>query len=320
MKSSRLIKTFYSLKPFIPRKLQIAIRRRIVETKQKKVSDIWPILEKAGNPPEWWQGWPEGKKFAVVLTHDVESQTGHDNCRALAEVEKSFGFRSIFNFVPERYKVSSELRQWLTKEGFEVGVHGLVHDGKLFKSRQIFSDRAAKINRYLDQWNARGFRAPAMHHNLDWLRALDIQFDMSTFDTDPFEPQNDGVETIFPFWVDGGPYRGFVELPYTLPQDFTSFVLFQEKNISIWQQKTRWIAKNGGMVLLNVHPDYITFQESDNGNETYSIALYRQFLQFLQSEFADSYWPALPSQVAEFINRCTKDPVYRPPSRKFEIS
>ena len=30
---------------------------------------------------------------------------------------------------------------------------------------------------------------------------LNIAYDASTFDTDPFEPQPDGVNTIFPFWV-----------------------------------------------------------------------------------------------------------------------
>ena len=40
-----------------------------------------------------------------------------------------------------------------------------------------------------------------MLHNLVWLRDLDILYDASTFDTDPFEPQPEGMETIFPFWV-----------------------------------------------------------------------------------------------------------------------
>jgi hypothetical protein len=40
-----------------------------------------------------------------------------------------------------------------------------------------------------------------MLRNLDWLGDLNIQYDGSTFDTDPFEPQPDGAGTIFPFWV-----------------------------------------------------------------------------------------------------------------------
>ena len=37
-----------------------------------------------------------------------------------------------------------------TNYGFEVGVHGLNHDGKLFQSRQIFEKRSHKINYYLN--------------------------------------------------------------------------------------------------------------------------------------------------------------------------
>ena len=59
-----------------------------------------------------------------------------------------------------------------------------------------------------------------MFHNLDWLHELKIEYDASTFDTDPFEPQPDGVGTIFPFWVTGRqPDEGYVEMAYTLPQD-----------------------------------------------------------------------------------------------------
>jgi hypothetical protein len=41
-------------------------------------------------------GWPNGKKFALVLTHDVESAEGLDKCYQLAEIEERLGFRSSF--------------------------------------------------------------------------------------------------------------------------------------------------------------------------------------------------------------------------------
>ena len=74
--------------------------------------------------------------------------------------------------------------------------------------------------------------------------------------------------TIIPFWVSkDGFQKGYVELPYTLPQDFTLFILMKEKNIEIWKQKLDWIAEYGGMVLLNTHPDYMNF---DGGQECLS--------------------------------------------------
>ena len=90
----------------------------------------------------------------------------------------------------------------LRKKGFEIGVHGLKHDGKLFRSRKIFDQRAVKINEYLKKWNTRGFTSPSMHHKPDWLHALNIAYSTSTFDTDPFEPQSDALGSIFPVSID----------------------------------------------------------------------------------------------------------------------
>ena len=96
---------YYKLKPIIPRRLQIEIRRRIALRKRVKYAHVWPIDEKAAKPPEGWTGWPDGKKFALVLTHDVETAEGQDNCLKLAKLEKDLGFRSSFNFVPEGYRL-----------------------------------------------------------------------------------------------------------------------------------------------------------------------------------------------------------------------
>ncbi len=93
---------YYHIKSRIPRRLQIAFRRLIVRRQRVKYQDIWPIDEKAGNSPEGWPGWPEGKKFAFILTHDVEGDKGVERCHQLADIDRDLGFRSSFNFVPER--------------------------------------------------------------------------------------------------------------------------------------------------------------------------------------------------------------------------
>src|SRR4030067_2756099 len=105
------------------------------------------------------------------------------------------GFRSSFNFVPEYYDVPSELRALLETSGFEVGVHGLNHKGNMFSSRSKFESQVGRINEILKAWGSVGFRSPSMYHNLEWIRELDILYDTSTFDTDPFEPQPTGVGT-----------------------------------------------------------------------------------------------------------------------------
>jgi len=210
----------------------------VARRQRKHFKAAWPIDGAAGKSPLNWRGWPGEKRFALVLTHDVDTARGQQNCGQLMELEERLGFRSSFNFVPERYTVSPEIRHRLTENGFEVGVHGLMHDGKLYRSRKMFEERAFRINDYLREWGAMGFRSPAMHHNFDWIHDLDIEYDASSFDTDPFEPQADGVRTIFPFYLKGQTGKhGYVELPYTLPQDSTLFVLLRERDISVWKKK-----------------------------------------------------------------------------------
>ena len=229
---------YYHLKPHLPWRLRIALRRMLAQRKRKSCRDIWPINEAAGRPPAGWSGWPDGKRFAFVLTHDVESQKGLDRCLQLSELDASLGFRSSFNLIPEGdYIVPPFLRERLAKNGFEVGVHDLKHDGFLYESRENFKSQARQINKYLKEWDAKGFRSGFMHHNLEWFDDLDILYDASTFDTDPFEPQPDGVDTIFPFWVPGTNGAGYVELPYTLIQDFNLFVVLKESTIDIWKKE-----------------------------------------------------------------------------------
>lgn len=296
-----MIKIYYTLKPIIPRRLQIAIRRQLVLRKRRLTSDIWPIDEAAQHPPDGWNGWPDQKRFVIMLQHDVDTQKGHDKCYKLIELEEKLGVRSSFNFVAERYNISEELLKSIPDKGFELGVHGLKHDGKLFSSRKIFEERAIRINHYLKSWNVQGFASPSMHHNMEWMQELAITHATSTFDTDPFEPQPDGVKTIFPFWVQSSMNKnGYVEIPYTMPQDFTLFILMAEKNISIWKQKLDWIVKHGGLALVNTHPDYMNFGGKKCSLEKYPVKFYEELIHYFKSKYNGEYWHALPREVARF--------------------
>ena len=213
----------------------------------------------------------------------------------------SMGFRSSFNFVPEgEYAVPETLRAFLSENGFEVGIHDLHHDGSLYRSEQSFRRQAQKINQYLQSWETVGFRSGFMFHNLQWLQDLNVLYDASTFDTDPFEPQPDGVQTIFPFWVPGKDGKGYVELPYTLPQDSTLFLLLNEPSIDVWVRKLDWVAAHGGMVLLITHPDYIGFNGQKRVGE-YSHQLYRDLLEYVTQRYSDQCWLALPKEVARYF-------------------
>jgi glycosyltransferase involved in cell wall biosynthesis len=303
-----LTRAYYLLKPAIPWKLRLALRRRRARRLRRRLTGDWHTNAIAGSAPEGWPGWPDGKQFAFVLTHDVDGPRGLRRTRELAEMEMRLGFRSSFNFVPEgAYVAPPSLRRFLTDNGFEVGVHDLRHDGKLYGSRAGFSARARDINRYLAEWESVGFRSAFMLHDLDWLRDLDILYDASAFDTDPFEPQPDGVNTIFPFWVSRDDGSGYVELPYTLPQDSTLFVMLQESSIDIWKRKLDWVAQHGGMALMNVHPDYMTFEGRPHATE-YPARLYEEFLQYVATRYGRQGWFALPREVAAYVRRDIRTP------------
>jgi predicted glycosyltransferase len=151
-----------------------------------------------------------------------------------------------------------------------------------------------------------------MLHNLDWLHDLDIQYDASTFDTDPFEPQPEGRHTIFPFWVPsplqhkqlGNAHKdGYIELPYTLPQDSTLFLLLHERTPGIWLRKIDWIARHGGMALLDTHPDYMCFDAQSKRTGEFDVSLYREFLQTVIRQYENAFWNALPRSLAAYASQ-----------------
>ncbi len=298
---SLMTRIFYMIRPGLPARCRLFMRRFVARRRLESVSRKWPVLPGSEKKPAQWEGWPGGKQFAFVLTHDVECVRGCQRLEALVQLETELGLRSSFNFVPERYHVEESVRKGLQSRGFEVGVHGLKHDGKLYSSRKEFLRRATKINQYAREWGAVGFRSPSMHHNLDWLLDLDFQYDASTFDTDPFEPQPDGIGTIFPVWVPARRGRpGYIELPYTIPQDMTLFTIFCHRDASMWKRKLDWIAQNGGMALINTHPDYMYLGAEKKAVDEYPIAFYRDFLEYAKTKYSDVYWHALPCEVAQF--------------------
>ncbi|MEM7783711.1 MAG: hypothetical protein AAF623_10185, partial [Planctomycetota bacterium] len=206
----------------------------------------------------------------------------------IAKIEESLGFRSCWNFVPHKYKIEPELIEDLKNRGHEVGVHGYNHDGKLFLSRSIFDARSAAIQQAIDRFSANGFRSPMVHRNLEWISELDIHYDASCFDIDPFQAMPGGVGSIWPF-VKGD----LVELPYTMPQDHTLFVALKEKGIGSWKKKFEFLRKWRAMSLVITHPDYLDSVDRQ--------ANYCEYLQFLAQQ--KDCWHALPKDITNWWNR-----------------
>lgn len=297
---------YYRVKPWFPRPLAILLRK-VYRLRQEKQFELgWPVEDRyvrfqmkcAANllrmrgmdSLPFLHFWPDHRRFAFVLTHDIEEEQGAAFVERVAELEEELGFRSVFNFVPERYPIDRGLQAALHAHGFEVGVHGLKHDGKLFLSRQIFEQRAAKINRYLHDWQAVGFRAPYMHRHPEWLQALNVEYDLSFFDTDPYEPMPGGTMSVWPFIL-----GAFVELPYTLVQDHTLMEILKQPSPRLWLEKVDFIERSCGMALVNVHPDYL--------RKPTNFAIYKDFLLAMKEK--RDCWHALPCTVARWWQKRT---------------
>jgi SAM-dependent methyltransferase len=310
---SRALSAYYAVKPLVPRRLQLAMRRRYAKRQARTEFPCWPIepllverhrkrlletLEERrdGRLPTI-ANWPGGRRFAAILTHDVEGPSGVARVPEIIELERRHGLVSSWNFVAEWYPLDTGLLDHVRAAGCEVGLHAIKHDCKLFSSRANFEAELPAIHRYLDEWDAVGFRSPATHRNADWMPELGALYDSSFPDTDPFEPQAGGCCSILPYFL-----GNLVELPITLVQDHTLWEILREETIDLWTRKSEWIADNGGLINLIVHPDYL--------DTPARLRMYEEFLEYLAAQ--PDCWHALPREVAAWWRlrdglRCVED-------------
>jgi len=293
---------FYRTKVLVPRNLQIRARRMIIRWQGRPEFPEWPldlsvarllrfyafcILLARGQtqaPFRWF--WPNGHGAALILTHDVENDSGIRNVLALADLEEGFGLRSSFNF-GAWYTIDPGLVRELLDRGFEVGVHGLRHDRSLFHSREAFEAQLPVLATFKQHLGGSGFRSPATYRVHNWLADLPFDYDCSVPHSDPYEPQPGGCCTLWPFFI--GP---LVELPYTLPQDYTLFTLLGHRTPDLWIEQADRIEKQNGLIQCVSHPDrgYLADREKN--------AHYSEFLAAMSER--SSIWKTLPQDVASW--------------------
>ena len=298
-----LVRLYYTVRPLLPRKLQLLLRRGHAARQTNPNFPGWPeehalhdlydwLLDRleqiAGEPVPYLHPWPNGHTSAFVLTHDVETSAGRDAIEALRAPERARGLRSVWNFVPERYAVADELLDRLRSEGCEIGVHGLRHDGRDLASRRMVRKRLPAIRAWADHWGAVGFRSPATQRSWDLMPLLGFDYDSSYTDSAPHEPRPGGCCTYLPFFIDD-----LVELPITLPQDHTLFEVLGMTDGFLWRSKVDALRSRGGLVLMIAHPDYV-----------HCPGMLGAWVDLLDQLSADpGAWHALPREVAAWWRR-----------------
>jgi peptidoglycan/xylan/chitin deacetylase (PgdA/CDA1 family) len=290
-----LYKLFYIIKPMIPRYLQIYLRRVfanfVIERGYENIEMLFhrallecTDIDTKPFPFIWF--WPGRKSVASIVTHDIETISGFQRVLDLADIDSQYHIKSSFKFVPEGYAIDQGVIRELKRRGFEIALHGLNHDGRLFVSKKVFSQKLMKIEDYAKQWQTEGFRSPSLLRDYPLMKTFKFNWDSSYPDWDPFGPQPGGCRTVFPYFISD--YT--VELPVTLMQDHTLFEILNKKEISIWRDKFKYIRSLSGLANIIIHPDYI-FKHN-------RIDYYRQYLEFVNGE--SNVWQAYPYEVANW--------------------
>ncbi len=299
---SALTRIYYFLRPILP----VSVRRHLqmlhLRGWEKLAFPSWPVdcsidnlmeqlmllsLKASGAnriPFIWF--WPDAKSSCVIMTHDVETRLGRDYCPALMEIDDAFGIKASFQIIPEdRYLVGAEFLQNIRERGFEIAVHDLNHDGHLYRDRNQFLERAAKINSYGKEFRAKGFRAAVLYRKQLWYDALKFSFDMSVPNVAHLDPQRGGCCTVMPYFLDH-----LLEIPVTTVQDYTLFHILHDYSISLWKQQTKIIMEKHGCMSFIVHPDYVTTPRE--------LGVYRELLEYLgQLRGESNAWITTPSEV-----------------------
>jgi hypothetical protein len=197
--------------------------------------------------------WPEGATSCAIMTHDVETEIGLRGCSYLMDTADAFGIKASFQIIPEqRYEVPVDLLDSIWQRGFEVAVHDLNHDGRLFSNKEEFLRRAIKINSYRDRFGASGFLAGVLYRRQSWFDALDFSYDMSVPNVGHLDPQRGGCCTVMPYFV-----GKILELPVTTTQDYTLFNILHDYSIDLWKKQINLIMEKHGLISFIVHPDYV---------------------------------------------------------------
>jgi peptidoglycan/xylan/chitin deacetylase (PgdA/CDA1 family) len=294
---------YYQIRPWLP----IAVRKHLQRAYLKDWNTIefpnWPIdrsvdvllerllvlaMQSCGTrklPFIWF--WPEGHKACAIVTHDVETAAGRDFCGNLMDINDAFGIKAAFQIVPEeRYTLPKNYLQAMRDRGFEVNIHGLNHDGNLFRERETFLNKAEQINAYAERFGALGFRSPVLYRNADWFQHLKFSYDMSVPNVARLEPQRGGCCTVMPYFLPGG----MTELPLTTAEDYTLFHVINDNSADLWKRQMRILMEANGLMTFLIHPDYVQPKQAQT--------VYKELLEEiarLRSE--NNVWVTLPREV-----------------------
>jgi peptidoglycan/xylan/chitin deacetylase (PgdA/CDA1 family) len=237
--------------------------------------------------------WPNGKRFVIALTHDVDGAEGQNQVPSIASLENRRDLRSAWYLPTHRYRLDHGLLSELKSQGHEIGCHDWNHDNRTsFLAPAAIRRRLEACRRVLERHNVVGYRAPSLMRSPALFAALIEQgflYDSSMGDSERLTQfaNASGCGTIFPFIR-----TGIIEVPCTQPLE--NMLLYMgldpEFLLDIWRKKIAWIRQVGGIAVYTTHAD-----PHFSGNAKMR-ALYDRLLDELSEE--TEAWRATPREIA----------------------
>jgi len=237
--------------------------------------------------------WPENKKYALILSHDIDTTAGFNNIDKFVALEKKYNLFSSWFVVAKHAPAHKKQLVNLMQGGSEIGCHGYLHDNKLVSlGRENMRGSLLKSIEILRELGVKGFRSPSLLRSRQLFEALEdfFLYDTSVPDTEAFlqiAPRS-GCCTVFPYAISDK----LLELPITLPLDSTLMALgFNINQIyEIWREKIEWIKKIGGLAHI------VTHAESYYSGNKNMLSAYERLLNFISQ--GSDYWISNPKDVA----------------------
>lgn len=243
---------------------------------------MWPIEETIDVAPSGLDY--SGHRFALVLTHDIDSLAELDLIEPIRAHERSLGLSTSWGFVPEGSWPSAGLAESLVDEGCQVYWHDLTHDGRIpwMPAAELRARIDAIDKRFPWARAITTFRSGQLLMSGPLMDAIAGRFriDMSIPDSERGGPYGSvvGCGSVVPFR-----FRGLLELPMSMPQDYyleRVMGLDAGSIFDLWTAKIEHIARVGGVAVLNAHPVWINPVHQPRSA---MWSMYRKFLEVTTS-------------------------------------
>lgn len=245
--------------------------------------------------------WPEKKKFAVALTHDIDTKHGFRNIGMFSGAEERKGFRSTWFLVGSYYKKDYNKLDELVKKGHEIGLHGYNHDNKIaYLPLNKIERRLEKCREFTGRYCVKGFRSPSLLNSKNLEKALGkyFSYDSTVPTNERYMADSDysGCGSAFPYFKEG-----ILEIPISLPMDSSLLFLNWDTGsiFNLWVKKLEWIRAIGGVAVLNVHPE-----PHFSGNKK-MLDLYKKFIDHIST--MDDAWVTTMGEIEKQWRKRNQD-------------